>query len=130
MEVDKFKRTTTHKSVVSLGNLQKELADLATYLFKDNETEVDAWWHELEGETMHWTYLLFPAGFDTDKIPPDYRNPNQKRSMNVIQMEVLELKRSMVELLSELQDQDKAKRDEVYSILKIKVEKLKKLEEK
>jgi hypothetical protein len=50
MEVEQFKTSQTI-SIVTLDNMQEELADIAAYLFKG--MEVDAWWFESTNGSRH-----------------------------------------------------------------------------
>ncbi|CEI69330.1 hypothetical protein FVEN_g3928 [Fusarium venenatum] len=68
VDVEEFKKAN-RICFVTLDDMEKELADLATHLF--NGIKVDAWW------------------FDTSKIGPEYWNPES--DMDLAQMRQLEL---------------------------------------
>ncbi|KAL6913715.1 hypothetical protein FSHL1_011392 [Fusarium sambucinum] len=87
LDVEEFKKAN-RVCFVTLDNMGKELADLAAHLF--NGVDVATRWHNVFRDgSNEFFYLMYPVGFDTSRIGPEYWNPAS--AMNLAQMRQSEL---------------------------------------
>ncbi|KAM0303981.1 hypothetical protein HYE67_004066 [Fusarium culmorum] len=127
LSVDKFKSKGA-VSFVTRDNIQKEIDDVKVYLFGDNKAEVKGWWREISSTQRRWVYFMYPAGFDTSKIDPEYWGSPDDPKMNCSRMRLLEIQGNLFKLIFKANTQDDELQAKVFMAVQKAVQEIEEFE--